>query len=259
MRLLLRLEAEKDSFLPLNYNYLLSAAIYKQLRFGSEEFSTFLHELGYPIDGRSFKLFTFALRMNRFTITYNAFRLDLPFAELIISTPISSPFFSNFLIGAFENQRIEIANHVHKCSFAIKSAEALPDIEFLKNEKFMLLTPMVLSKKRADENAPAYYLRPEDIVEANRILNVNLIRKYILTHNSEYRGKGIRFNWNERYLREHPRVTKKITIEKDPPVSVIGVQSPFDIEGDPDLISIGYECGFGEKNSMGFGMVERMR
>ncbi|XQN73916.1 CRISPR-associated endoribonuclease Cas6 [Methanothermococcus sp. Ax23] len=28
----------------------------------------------------------------------------------------------------------------------------------------------------------------------------------------------------------------------------------FKVEGDYDLIRFGYECGFGEKNSMGFGM-----
>ena len=32
-----------------------------------------------------------------------------------------------------------------------------------------------------------------------------------------------------------------------------GIPSPV---GNPELIQIGYECGFGDKNSAGFGMVE---
>ena len=35
--------------------------------------------------------------------------------------------------------------------------------------------------------------------------------------------------------------------------------APFEVEGDPALIRNGYECGFGEGNSKGFGMVEMDR
>lgn len=40
------------------------------------------------------------------------------------------------------------------------------------------------------------------------------------------------------------------------PIDVIGLQAPFTITGDQRLIKLGYECGFGEKNSMGFGMAD---
>jgi CRISPR/Cas system endoribonuclease Cas6 (RAMP superfamily) len=32
--------------------------------------------------------------------------------------------------------------------------------------------------------------------------------------------------------------------------------APFVVRGSVELIALGYEAGFGEKNSMGFGMVE---
>jgi CRISPR-associated endoribonuclease Cas6 len=34
------------------------------------------------------------------------------------------------------------------------------------------------------------------------------------------------------------------------------MEAPFTITADPQLIQLGYECGFGENNSAGFGMVE---
>lgn len=37
---------------------------------------------------------------------------------------------------------------------------------------------------------------------------------------------------------------------------VKGTLSPFRLEAPPELQEIGYECGFGEKNSQGFGMVK---
>ena len=32
----------------------------------------------------------------------------------------------------------------------------------------------------------------------------------------------------------------------------------FEIEADPRLIQFAYDCGLGERNSMGFGMVENI-
>ena len=37
------------------------------------------------------------------------------------------------------------------------------------------------------------------------------------------------------------------------------VLGEFIVQGDKDLIEFGYDCGFGEKNSMGFGMVKMRR
>jgi CRISPR/Cas system endoribonuclease Cas6 (RAMP superfamily) len=59
MRLLLRLDAGKHSGLPLNYHYPLSAAIYRLLRFGSAEFSSFLHDTGCKSGDRTCKFFSY--------------------------------------------------------------------------------------------------------------------------------------------------------------------------------------------------------
>jgi len=37
---------------------------------------------------------------------------------------------------------------------------------------------------------------------------------------------------------------------------VRGWEGKFWVEGDPELIRIGYEAGFGERNAQGFGMVK---
>ena len=39
-------------------------------------------------------------------------------------------------------------------------------------------------------------------------------------------------------------------------IKIRGIMCPFRVSGNPALIQIGYECGFGDKNSAGFGMVE---
>jgi CRISPR-associated endoribonuclease Cas6 len=40
------------------------------------------------------------------------------------------------------------------------------------------------------------------------------------------------------------------------PIEIIANEIPFTLSGNSELIKVGYECGFGEKNSTGFGMVE---
>jgi len=68
LRLLLTLKADEGNLISFNYHYHLSSAIYKLLQFGSEEFSAFLHDTGFKLNGKSYKLFTFALKaFNRTT------------------------------------------------------------------------------------------------------------------------------------------------------------------------------------------------
>jgi CRISPR-associated endoribonuclease Cas6 len=46
--------------LPFNYQYPLSAAIYKIIQRADEAYAAFLHNEGYQRQGKSFKLFTFS-------------------------------------------------------------------------------------------------------------------------------------------------------------------------------------------------------
>ena len=54
MRIKLKLKSDSSS-LTCNYNYPLSAAIYKLLNFGSNEFAAFLHDKGYRLNGKVYK------------------------------------------------------------------------------------------------------------------------------------------------------------------------------------------------------------
>jgi CRISPR-associated endoribonuclease Cas6 len=113
-----------------------------------------------------------------------------------------------------------------------------------------------------------YYLRYYDNEkEINRILTSNLRNKYKIIHNKSSDG-NIELSWDKNYIKkrliENKHLSSKIIIGKNrlvadkiqEGISVIGINIPFSLKGDPELIKTGYECGFGEKNSMGFGMAE---
>ncbi|WP_162417146.1 hypothetical protein [Cyclobacterium roseum] len=60
MRLLITLQKEAGSLLPINYQYELSSLIYKTIDRADSCLGDFLHQQGYLPFGRSFRLFTFS-------------------------------------------------------------------------------------------------------------------------------------------------------------------------------------------------------
>ena len=264
MRVLLKLREINNRRLAINYNYPLSSAIYKLLRFGSKEFAEFLHEIGYKHSSKTYKLFSFALRFDRFKIINQNIKLIEPTVNLVISSPLIDDFIQNFVIGTFEQQRIELFESGVKSIFQIEQVESLPPITFNGRTKFILLSPLILSTKetRNGKLQQQYYRYNSSIEEINRVLNNNLINKYELIENKIYEGNRVKLEWDGNYIsrmtEKGKRLTKKVTIQKanTPKIELIGNQLPFTLEGDKKLIKTGYDCGFGEKNSMGFGLAE---
>jgi CRISPR-associated endoribonuclease Cas6 len=264
LRLKLTLRAPDRAVLMFNYNYPLSAAIYNLLRFGSPEFARFLHDIGYKLNGKSYKLFTFALRFEKFRIQNSSISLLSNYAHLYISSPLIDEFVQNFVIGTFESQKIELAAKDQKTIFEIAGVESLPEIEYKEEMYFKLLAPIILSTKKEHKGRliPYYFRYNDDLVELNRIFNNNLKNKYELITGSASADKNVSFEWDYNYIKtleaKGKRLTKKQTIKEGTPeqTEVIGNLIPFTVKGDVDLLKVGYECGFGEKNSLGFGMAD---
>ena len=266
MRLQLELKIHDGNNISANYNYPLSAAIYKLLKLGSNEFSTFLHDIGYKNAGKTYKLFTFALRFSNFKINYDIITLLNSSCKLFMSTPLIEEFVENFVLGSFHEQKIEIVDNGIKTLFYIEKIETLKKPSLKPPKKFIMLSPLILSTKVKNSNRlEQYYFRYNDpINEINRVMNNNLMNKYELIHNRKYEGNGISLKWDENYIKrmeaKKKRITKKVTVRKNDllKIDLIGNQLPFEIKGDTELIKVGYDCGFGEKNSLGFGLVDVM-
>lgn len=265
MRLKLNLLPINSSHLNVNYNYSLSAAIYNLLRFSSKDFSEYLHDVGFNIQGKSYKLFSFALSFGAFVqINKNKIILGSKSIDLIISSPLVDDFIKNFVIGSIEKSRIELVTENVKTIFNIQSIESLPEPNFQLINKFKLLSPLVLSTgvKENDQLKQKFLRTDHDKDELNKIFNNNLFNKYKIITGKEFLDEPLLFEWDkdyiERRLKENKRVTKKVSVfkEKDKPIDIIGNVVPFTLTGNIELIKIGYYCGFGEKNSLGFGLAE---
>lgn len=263
MRLLLKLRAKTSDKLSFNYNYSLSAAIYKLLNFGSPEFSSFLHDIGYESNNKYYKFFTFALQLEKTSFNKKYLILDSPNASLYISSPLVDDFIKNFVIGTFEKQSIEIYAEGIKTTFNIITTEILPEPIITNKMNFKMITPMVLSTQiNFNGKLNTYYFRvDDDLKKINKVLNQNLINKYEAIYNKKYEGKGIELTWDYDYMvkaaKTNKKLTKKVSIIKDyeSPIEVVGMFCPFEIKGDTELTKVGYEAGFGSQNAMGFGLV----
>ncbi len=250
MRVKLALTASSvKAGLPLNSNHAIAAMIYHMLGNASADFAAQLHREGFSAEGRSFKLFTFSrLRPDHSHIVGDQVILDKPSVTLQISSPLSD-FIEYFVTGLFQAESFRIA----ETNFHLTGAETLPAPEFTERMIFRALSPITESVR--DEQDRTRFLSTDD--DWSEVMQRNLTRKYRVMHGREPEDTSLRWTWDREYLREVAdrgrRASALIDIRG---IKVRGWLAPFTVEGNRELIEIGYETGFGSRNSMGFGMAE---
>lgn len=123
MKFKLKLKNTGGTEIPINYQYPMSAAIYKILAKGDGVYAQFLHEKGY---GKGFKLFSFSQLDFPFKIEGD--RMKLLSDEVTFQIAFHLPeAMENFVKGLFKSEKIDIADKKSKVSFSVKSVESLPN------------------------------------------------------------------------------------------------------------------------------------
>ena len=98
-----------------------------------------------------------------------------------------------------------------------------------------------------------YYCRPDDAAFSD-LIRQNLLRKHAAIYGHPPRDDALEFAFDDRYIQKRQgRVTRLVDYKG---IKIKGVMCPFRVSRSVPLIQTGYECGFGDKNSAGFGMVE---
>jgi CRISPR-associated endoribonuclease Cas6 len=250
MRVKLTLQATKQAtLLPFNYNHALASLIYDTLGNASTDFATRLHDEGFSADGRRFKLFTFSrLHASRSHVKDNRLLLEDPTVTFQTSSPVAE-FVEHFVTGLFQSESFNIAG----AGFTLRQAETLPTPAFTERMSFRALSPVTESVR--DEKGGVRFLSPED--DWSEVMQRNLLRKYQALHGHAPSDDRLRWSWDRDYLMEAARRGRRASVLTDiRGIKVRGWLAPFTVEGSLELIEIGYEAGFGARNSMGFGMAE---
>lgn len=254
MRVKLTLQTQqRDTRLPLNINHAIAGLIYRILGAASADFATLLHEEGFADAAdrsRRFKLFTFSrLEFRRSHLHNGRIVLDDPNVTLQLSSPVSA-FIEHFVTGLFQCEAFQLLGH----GFVLTAAETLPVPDFSATNSFRALSPITETVR--DEGAPhPRFLSPAD--DWSEIMQRNLLRKYRALYGSDPADTQLRWQWDQDYLQRLAAQGRRASVLIDiNGIKVRGWLVPFTVEGSRELIELGYETGFGSRNSMGFGMGE---
>lgn len=141
MRFSLLLNSKNKQIIPINYQYPLSAAIYKIIKDADKEYAEFLHETGY---GKGFKLFCFSDLRGKFKAEGDRLKLlnDRISFEISFHLPEAS---QNFIKGLFMSQQMDIADKKSQVSFIVQTVETLPNPFKNKSDKELVQVRLELA------------------------------------------------------------------------------------------------------------------
>ena len=259
MKIKITAVSNKNMLIPFNYQYILQAAIYNLIKKSSDDYARFLHNTGF-IDGhKHLKLFTFSKLIFPYFKKHNLGFSNVSKIILFFSTPIEKSY-ENLILGIFSNQKMTLKFLDTNYDLQITSVESSKEIHFEETMQMKCLSPIAISTGKSIKYFHKQhfldYMNPDEREIFTLNLQNNLISKYKLIHNKEFTGNhNFEFSFNPNYIiKKNGKISKLISFKNN--LKIKAMEAPFTITADPDLIKIGYDCGFGEKNSAGFGMVE---
>ncbi|GFN23382.1 CRISPR-associated endoribonuclease Cas6 [Thermanaeromonas sp. C210] len=227
---------------PVQYGHLLQGIIYQHME--NPVLRTYLHEHGFALEKRRFKLFTFSRLMGR-TVIYDraAGRLVLtPPLRLVICSPI--PFILQELGTGFLRQgQVRLG----EARLEVKEiATAAPRV-MQGILRVQMLSPLVVysTLSGGDGRTYTYYYSPFEPRFTELVAN-NLAKKHLLVYGRPARVNGFAI----RPARVDDR-DLKVTYYKETVVK--GWMGQYELRGDPDLLQVALDAGLGAKNSQGYG------
>lgn len=247
MRISITFSIAWGSSIPINYNHILAGLIYTLAGGEAPKWAAHLHEQGYSGGGnRPYKFFTFSqlfggpgstkAESGRLIFTTDTLRWTFGSCLPILSTILMDALLSR--------QKVNIGG----MEAVVTSVKAEEPKTFSKGYgRFTCISPLVASVH--DEEKGHRYLSPQDELFW-KVLSKNISRKWSALTGCDNNDELL-FEPDMDYLRRK-RTSKAISVK--PGEVVIGHLIPFKASGPQTLLSVGYDSGFGSRNSLGFGM-----
>ncbi|MCB9329625.1 MAG: CRISPR-associated endoribonuclease Cas6 [Lewinellaceae bacterium] len=245
-----------ESAIPINYQYELSAWIYKVLREADAGYADFLHRKGYTSGRKSFKLFCFSqLQVSRRRIEGDRLHLLSQTVELHLGFYLDRTA-EEFVRGLFQEQTFRLGDRKSQVRFGVQTVEmrppALPAAPGLV--RIRTLSPLVIGRKNADGNDD--YLHPDD-PDFAPLLFLNLQEKYAAATGQPPPAWWDATRFGFRPVGQPPK-SQLITIKSGTTAEtrVRGWRFDFELDVPGELVEVGVLAGFGRMNSEGFGFGE---
>lgn len=247
-------EKGKEYLIPLPYNHFLQAALFASLK---PVLAEFIHDKGFEIDGRKYKMITFSKLLGDAKYTQNKLLQFRSPINWYISTPIDEVCESLashlFYTGSLRIGKTTIPiNNVTTEKVIVKNSDIV----------VKTLSPVVAysTMTRVSGNRYTCYFSPGQ-KDFEKVISENATRKLKAFLEMSYRPEWIP-NWNKSdvatlspiriNLIGKPR--KVITQYKG--IIIEAYDGCFAISGDNVLLQTIMETGMGSKNTQGFGCLE---
>lgn len=245
------LSGNKGCEIPINYQYELSSVIYHILSSGDAQYGKWLHDNGFQSGNKSFKLFTFSRLIAPYGINKEKARLVIKsnIVEWYI-TFLPQKSTKEFIQGIFKNQQFDIADSVSGATFKVNEVQFMPAFNYTEQAVFETMSPVCISQK--NNRGIADYLSPTHPLYCQAVLS-GLLARYQAVYNTKFEGDA----YCELHLLSEPR-SSLITIKVGTKAAtrVRGYSYRFRLNLPVELMNIAYDCGIGEKGSLGFGMIK---
>ncbi|MBP9017288.1 MAG: CRISPR-associated endoribonuclease Cas6 [Paludibacteraceae bacterium] len=211
MRFKITLNIDKHPFgnrLPFNYQYELSAVIYKILASADHAFAEWLHDNGFSADKKILKLFSFSM------LQIPQYRTEESFMKILSDTAdwylsfLPERSTQEFIQGVLRKQQFELGNRQARIRCRVQSIEMLPLPQFTDQMSFRTLSLMCLTLKR--ENGTDEYVAPDHPM-AKELIMQNLLDKYKTATGNDFPDNDFAFDFK---LTNQPR-SSLITIKAD--------------------------------------------
>lgn len=238
MRLKINLKAKKDFKIPFNYNHILSAIIYNKI--ADMDLAQKLHS------SNSFKFFNFSQINvpNRKIDKEGIHSLDGNI-NFLLSSP-DNTLLKNLVEGFVDDFEVKFLNE----PLHVEKIEVLRTPNFATTSEFKTLSPIIIRSKEKNEGA----IKVRDLAPSDKFfkgIETNLVKKYLQFNGLREKNLQIKI-----YSEMSNVKRKRIAINKGSKTTYHrAYMMDIVLEGDIELINFAYDCGLGEKNSMGFGMI----
>lgn len=248
---------DEKPVLPVNYQYELSAWIYKVLQNADAAYSEFLHRQGYTTGRKSFKLFCFShLNVPKRILEGDRLHVGSREVSFIIGFYLDRTA-EEFVRGLFREQQFSLGDRISRARFAVQTVEMRPPSlpHHAGPLTVRILSPLVVARKRPD-NRPDEYLHPDD-PDFGRLLFLNLLDKYAAATGQPPPAWWDAARFAFRPVGQPPR-SKLVTIKAGTPAEtrVKGWMFDFEVDMPRELLEVGLLAGWGRGNAEGFGCGE---
>ena len=243
VRRYLILTVDNEVLLDYNYQYELMKRIYEAIEVNDRRKALSLHNEGYKIDKKVFKLFNYTMMFEDAKYSKEGIHLNSRTKIRLILSGYDD-ILNNIIKGFIKCKVFKLYN----IEFKLSNMDEDSKIGFNSITLYKVRSPIVASLYDL-KSKKQVYLNPMQ-EEFYKALHDNLMKKYKLIYNKEYTGE-VYFD-----IEDVLSVKKKYVTNIKGKGFVIGY-TDFEIfvEADKDMQKVIYYCGLGEKNSIGMGLL----